>query len=146
MTKGSKRFTYLKRASRRTVSEQNLIEEVCEANEKFFHLEIIKETMFSFFNEPTEEKGKEVLDAATYLAWQTDFAVIRNWFARTQDDWDTLKNYFKFRVTTAVSEGINNVIKTLKRAAFGYRNPDYFRYKIMQRCGYLNSDYIGSSC
>ena len=42
----------------------------------------------------------------------------------------------------ALSEGINSVIKMLKRRAFGYRNMEYFRLKIMQVCGYLNSRYV----
>ena len=44
-------------------------------------------------------------------------------------------------MTSALSEGHNNVIKMLKRRAFGYRNMEYFRLKIMQVCGYLNSRY-----
>jgi transposase len=52
------------------------------------------------------------------------------------------QNYFRYRVTSALSEGQNNVIKMLKRRAFGYRNMFYFRLKIMQCCGYLNSRFI----
>lgn len=56
-----------------------------------------------------------------------------------------MKNYFTYRVTSALSEGINNVIKSLKRRSFGFRNMPYFKLKIMQVCGYLNSDYIDIS-
>ena len=49
-----------------------------------------------------------------------------------------IENYIQSRLTTAVSEGLNNKIKALKRAAGGYKTPHYFRNKIMQRCGYLN--------
>lgn len=61
-----------------------------------------------------------------------------------EQGWATVKNYFRFRVTSALSEGINNVIKMLKRRAFGYRNMEYFRLKILQVCGYLNSRFIPS--
>jgi hypothetical protein len=37
---------------------------------------------------------------------------------------------------------MNNVIKALKRRAYGYRNMEYFRLKILQQCGYLNSRHI----
>ncbi|MBI2604687.1 MAG: transposase [Deltaproteobacteria bacterium] len=37
--------------------------------------------------------------------------------------------------------GVNNVIKALKRRSFGFRNMEYFKLKIMQVCGYLNSRY-----
>ena len=64
------------------------------------------------------------------------------WHDNLELGWETLKNYFKYRVTTALSEGMNNVIKTQKRSAYGYRNMDYFKLKVLQKCGYLNSKHI----
>ena len=46
---------------------------------------------------------------------------------------DEIENYIKSRLTTAVSEGLNNKIKMLKRAGGGYKTPLYFRNKILQR-------------
>jgi transposase len=37
--------------------------------------------------------------------------------------WDIVKNYFTMRVTSALSEGQNNVIKTLKRRVNHQRAP-----------------------
>jgi transposase len=47
-------------------------------------------------------------------------------------------HYFICRITTAISEGINNKIKRLKRTAYGYRGVKYFLLKIQQHCGPLN--------
>jgi len=55
-----------------------------------------------------------------------------------------IENYIASRLTTAVSEGINNKIKTLKRMGYGYTNPLSFRLKILQRCGYLNHHHINT--
>ena len=55
--------------------------------------------------------------------------------------WNTLKNHFEHRVTNAIAEGINNVIKMIKRRSLGFRNKEYFRLKITQICGFLNSNY-----
>jgi transposase len=49
-----------------------------------------------------------------------------------------LLNYFLCKITTAISEGINNKIKRLSRMAYGYRNVHYFLLKIHQHCGLLN--------
>ena len=46
-----------------------------------------------------------------------------------------IENYIISRLTTAVSEGLNNKIKALKRAGYGYSSKNYFRNKILQRCG-----------
>lgn len=56
-----------------------------------------------------------------------------------------IEPYITSRLTTAVSEGLNNKIKTLKRMAYGYTNPKSFRNKILQRCGYLNHYYINTN-
>ena len=76
-------------------------------------------------------------------AWQAGFKYLQNWFNHLHSGWETLENYFKYRVTTALSEGLNNVVKTIKKRAYGYRTSEYFRFKIMQVCGYLNSRFIG---
>jgi transposase len=55
-----------------------------------------------------------------------------------------IEAYIKSRLTTAVSEGLNNKIKTLKRMGYGYTNPISFRRKILQRCGYLNHLHINT--
>jgi len=47
-------------------------------------------------------------------------------------------NYFICKITSAISEGINNKIKRLKRMAYGYRDVKYFLLKIHQHCGLLN--------
>lgn len=53
-----------------------------------------------------------------------------------------IEAYIKSRLTTAVSEGLNNKIKVLKRMGYGYSNETSFRMKILQRCGFLNSTHI----
>jgi transposase len=47
-------------------------------------------------------------------------------------------NFFAQRITSAVSEGVNNKIKRLKRMAYGYRDVAYFLLKTHQHCGLLN--------
>ena len=38
-----------------------------------------------------------------------------------------LINYFKHPITSAMVEGINNKIKTLRRQAYGCRDQEYFK-------------------
>ncbi|MCB0371295.1 MAG: transposase, partial [Bdellovibrionales bacterium] len=49
-----------------------------------------------------------------------------------------IEAYITSGLTTAVSEGLNNKIKVLKRMGYGYSNETSFMRKILQRCGYLN--------
>lgn len=53
-----------------------------------------------------------------------------------------IEAYIRSNLTTAISEGLNNKIKVLKRMGYNYQNPESFQKKIRQRCGFLNSAYI----
>lgn len=56
----------------------------------------------------------------------------------------SIETYIVSKLTTAVIEGLNNKIKTLRRVANGYTNPISYPRKILQRCGYLNHRSINT--
>jgi transposase len=142
LSRGQYRFVFVKKASRRTPAEKSHIDEVLRDNAGFAKLELIKERMLSFFDCQTEAEAKTIFEQLGDWIWQCRFTPLMRWYENFEQGWDTVKNYFRYRVTSALSEGINNVIKMLKRRAFGYKNMEYFRLKIMQACGYLNSRFI----
>lgn len=45
--------------------------------------------------------------------------------------------YFAYRITNAVSEGLNSKIQTIKKMAYGFRNPEHFKTAIYFHCGGL---------
>lgn len=155
LTQPKYRFNFLKRASTRTKEESDHIAGVLAHNQDFAKLEIIKERMLTFFDCANEEEARTVFnqigtwikdiahDPTPERAMQAlAFGDLMTWWKNLNAGWDTLKNYFHWRVTSGLAEGINNVIKTLKRRSYGFRNMEYFRLKIMQACGYLNSQFI----
>jgi transposase len=48
-------------------------------------------------------------------------------------------NFFKHRKTNGLSEGFNNVVKTIKKDAYGFHDWEYFRLKILRKCGRLEA-------
>ena len=139
LSRGKFRFLFVKKAKHRTAEEKLHIDDVLKANEQFVKLEIIKEAFLSFFELQTEEEAKARFEELGNWIFQAGFQPLMKWYNNLEKGWDTLKNYFRYKATSSLSEGINNVIKVIKRRAYGYRNMDYFRLKIMQVCGYLNS-------
>jgi transposase len=145
LSRGKYRYLFLKKNSRRTPEERQHIDDVLKQNERFAKLEIIKERMISFFDQPSSDAAKSVFEEIGDWIWQMGFEPLKRWYRNFEAGWETVANYFTHRITSALSEGINNVIKALKRRAYGYRNMTYFRLKIMQVCGYLNSRFIATS-
>lgn len=142
LARGSFKWIFLSKESRRSEEEKKHLHEVMKLNKDFYKLELIKERMFTFFDQPSEEEAKKVFTEVGDWISQGNFIPLLRWHNQLEHEWNTLKNYFKFKVTSALSEAINNVIKTIKKRAYGYRNMDYFKLKIMQVCGYLNSRFI----
>jgi len=53
-------------------------------------------------------------------------------FAKTLDRHRTgLLNYYQYPITTAALEGTNNKIKTMKRQAYGFRDKEFLKLKIL---------------
>lgn len=142
LTNGRFKFLFLKKAKDRTKDQQRHIEEVAKENKSFYYLELIKERMIHIFYEKTDEDALWVLAEIEEWITQKNLSCLKGWFKHFIDNWDTIKNWYKYRVTSALSEGQNNVIKSLKRRGYGYRNMAYFKLKILQVCGFLNSKYI----
>lgn len=136
------RFVFLKAAGRRTPEETMHMEKIMKDNEAFYRLELIKERMLSLFNQANETDARAVFDEVRKWIYESGFPELKKWWSNLDSNWQTVENYFLCRVTTAMSEGINNVIKSIKRGAFGFRNMTYFMLKILQRCGFLNSQYM----
>lgn len=103
------------------------------------------------------EQFHEALDSKTMSEFRKSLAtwykLVRqaklspfNTFARAiKKHREKIEAYIVSGLTSAVSEGLNNKIKTLKRVGYGYTNQQAFRRKILQRCGYLNSQYINTN-
>ena len=71
--------------------------------------------MVIFFEARDENKAKVILDQKTSGSTMQSSSFLKRLVDRVQSKWDVAKNFFKYRVTTAVSEGINIVIRAIKR-------------------------------
>ena len=141
LSRGKFRYLFFKKANRRTSTERIHIDDVLKENERFAKLELIKERMITFFDQSDEESAKIVFDEVATWSLQCGFMPLIHWYRKFEKGWDTVKNYFIYRVTTGISEGINRAIKGLKWQAYGYKDMEYFKLKILQKVGYLNSRY-----
>jgi transposase len=101
-----------------------VIEDVARRNKKFFYLELVKERMFDLFNQSSAEAAWKVFEEVGDWIWQQNFQPLMKWHKNLESGWDTVKNFFTHRFTTGLAEARNNIIKTLKKRAYGYRNMD----------------------
>jgi transposase len=137
---------FVKKSDRRTKVETRHINDVLKENEDFAFLEIIKEGMYQLYDSKTSWEARDKFDQiGEWIDQCSNFYELKKWWKNFNRGWDTFKNYFHYRVSSSLSEGQNNAIKVLKRRGYGYRNMPYFKLKILQTCGFLNSRYVPMS-
>lgn len=146
LSRGKYKRLFIKKSDKRTKVEQRHIRDVLRDNEDFAYLELIKEGMHQLYDSKTPWEAREKFDEiGNWINQCSNFYELKKWWKNFNDGWDTFKNYFHYRVSSSLSEGQNNAIKALKRRGFGYRNMPYFKLKILQVCGFLNSRYVPMS-
>jgi transposase len=130
----NKRFILMQ--NKVTNKKQNLLERLAGLNKRIYQAMLLKEQFLSVYTDPqTARRNLQEWIIASINSKIPAFVELGYKFFRKRH---YLLNYFLCKITTAISEGINNKIKRLSRMAYGYRDVHYFLLKIHQHCGLLN--------
>jgi transposase len=139
------RMNWLLRFKKENLSDERAksLESLQEINTELYKAYLHKEQFFNFFTFRTYEIRKAEIFLTSWiveafkvkLKGLTDFA---EYIARNTS---VLLNIIKTGRSSAISEGINTKIGVIKAMAYGYKNIEYFKLKIMQRCGYLGINW-----
>lgn len=137
---GKYRYIYLTKAGNRSETDRQHIQQVMDRNQKISQMEFIKEHFHKIFDQDNVNVAQSMLTECYEWATEIKAYSLAKYFWNLFDRHELL-NYFKHKLTSGISEGINRAIKGLKWQAYGYKDMAYFALKIMQKCGYLNSSY-----
>jgi len=134
-----KRFLILSRQKRLDDGQRETIDDLKRINARLYEAYLLKEQILDIFDEKNVHGalvrlGKwianvERLRITAYLAVAN---TIKNY-------WYGIANYFKYQLTNAASEGFNNKINVIRRMAYGYKDLDFFKLKILHNCGWKSS-------
>lgn len=130
-----KRFLILTRNERLDPEKKEKLDDLMKKNMNLYSAYLLKEQALSILDEKDKTEAikrfgvwfKNVVESGFEEFKSVVNMVIRYWYG--------IMNYFKHQVTNAASEGFNNKINVIKRKAFGYRDLEYFKLKILQSCG-----------
>ena len=132
----NKRFILMQ--NKVTSRKQNLLEQLATLNHRVYQAMLLKEQFLSVYSAPERKTARRNLKDWIVAAIESElpsFIELGYKFFRKRN---YVLNYFLHKITTAISEGINNKIKRLSRMAYGYKDVKYFLLKIHQHCGLLN--------
>jgi len=117
---------------------ENLLEKLADLNSSIYKSMLLKDQFLTIYASHVRATARRNLHQWVVFAINsTIYAFIELAFKFFQNRHFFL-NYFLCKITTAISEGINNEIKRLKHMEYGYKDVKYFLIKIHQHCGLLN--------
>lgn len=132
----NKRFILMQ--NKVTNKQKDVLDELSRLNEKVYKSMLLKEQFLSLYDAGNRKVAYANLKVWIGVAIRSgipSFVELGYKFFRKRH---YVLNYFVCKITSAISEGINNKIKRLKRTAYGYRDVKYFLLKIHQHCGLLD--------
>ncbi len=132
----NKRFILMQ--NKVTSKKRNILEKLSRLNQRVYQAMLLKEQLLSIYRAKDRKTAFINLRAwivAALTSQIPSFVELGFKFFRKRH---YILNYFIHKITTSISEGINNKIKRLKRMAYGYKDVKYFLLKIHQHCGILN--------
>jgi transposase len=130
------RFILLKNKPSR--KKTKVLKRLEQLNEPVYKAMLLKEQFVTIYEQKNKQDAQPALRNWIGEALHSGLAPFRELALKLFRKRHYILNFFIRRISSAISEGINNKIKRLKRMAYGYRDVSYFLLKIHQHCGLLN--------
>jgi transposase len=116
------------------------LRELLRANKSLSAAYILKEDFRAVFDEEFSVIAREDLKDWKRRAMESRIPEIADFVKTLNRRRYGIQNYFQRRITNSLPEGFNNVVKTVKKMAYGFRDSRYFRLKILRRCGKIEEN------
>ncbi len=112
-------------------NERERLEEALRLNQPLATVYYLKEDLRQIWEQPDQGTAAQVLDDWLRRAEASCIKVLQK-FAGTLAMYRTgILAYYDYRISTGPLEGTNNKIKTMQRQAYGFRDREFFKLKIL---------------
>jgi transposase len=111
--------------------EPQRLKKALEINKPLAAAYYLKEELRQLHIQDSKDKARSLLIDWIWEAGRSGIRILQK-FARTLAiHMEGILAYYDFSISTGPLEGINNKIKTMKRQAYGFRDQEFFKLKIM---------------
>jgi transposase len=127
--KGS-RFLLLQNYDSLAPDRKARLDALLQVNSPLFIIHSMKEQLRLFWERVDYKEAEQFLAVWCRDAMNSGIKALAR-VGKTLGGYRTgLLNYFKHRITSGAVEGLINKIKTIKRQAYGFRDPEYFKLRL----------------
>ena len=133
------RWLWLKSSKELKRKQKQTLDEIMSQNKNLQKAYLLKEDFGDFYRCQSRQEAEAFLNDWTRRCKRSGLQPFKDMGTRLLRWKEGILAYFEHRITNAISEGINNKIKVLKRRSYGFHDFNYFLLKIMDATGALPS-------
>ena len=111
--------------------EPRRLREALELNQPLATAYYLKEELRQLWNQPDKNTAEAFLESWTSRARASGIAILVRMANTLLLQQSGILAYYDYPISTGPLEGTNNKIKTLQKQAYGFRDMDFFKLKIM---------------
>ena len=112
-------------------NEKQRLQDALKLNTPLTIAYYLKEDLRQIWRQTNKANARRVLEDWIRRADASGIRMLQK-FARTLEEHrDGILAFYDYRISTGPLEGINNKIKTMKRQAYGFRDREFFKLKIL---------------
>jgi transposase len=111
--------------------EEARLEEALKLNKPLATAYYLKEDLRQFWDQPGKTFAGAFLTDWTRRAEASGIRMLQEMAKTLESHREGLLAYYDYRISTGPLEGTNNKIKTMKRQAYGFRDLEFFKLKIL---------------
>lgn len=126
-----KRFLLLRNYNALDKSAQEGLQALLDINAPLLIAHTLKEQFRLFWEQPTQERASSFLLRWLWDVFESGLEPLVKVGRTLLGHAKGLVNYFKHRISNGKIEGINNKIKTMSRQAYGFRDIEYFKLRLL---------------
>jgi transposase len=107
------------------------LESLLTLNETLHKVYLLKEDLRLFWEQDSRDKAQAFIETWLEEARSVGNCHLDEISDTVENHMEGILNYYDCPITTGPLEGINNKIKVLKRTAYGYRDMEFFKLRIL---------------
>ena len=115
----------------KSVGEGQRLQEALALNQPLSAAYYMKEDLRQIWKQPNKEKAKEFLTDWVWRAGTSGISMLKKMAKTIAFHKFGILAYYDYPISTGPLEGTNNKIKTMKRQAYGFRDKEFLKLKIM---------------
>ena len=114
-----------------TRDELGRLLEALRLNEPLAMAYYLKEDLRQIWDQPNKRTARRVLKDWLARARASGIGMLVKFADTLEEHQEGVLNYYDYPISTGPLEGTNNKIKTMKRQAYGFRDHEFFKLKIL---------------